>query len=494
MRISTAEQILIGTALQHPESLPHITYLSPKRFIHSKEGDFGTDHETIWRKIIDYYLKYDLPPTIDALKYGDPHYLKTTISILSDNMPVYDPAILNKYAELVDKAGVIYTTVQQARQLGTISTAPEFFDSYVSDIQDVPQWLGDIQKKFQLVYGVQTQGYSHISTTTEKLRDKWWRMFNGEQIDILPVGIPALIGAQLFPIETLSVVHGMSGSGKSAFVSEVLLGTAIGLKVNNVTGCVAMNSLEMTDTSLVGRNVAMLSGLDVSRLRGGKEPISKEEFKRLEQWLDFVDHLPIYVDDTSLIKTTTMEYKATSLHGSELGPIHQLGTDYTELFADDAGDSKEQNVGNVVRNHFGLSKELGISVLAISQSSYHNNPGKHFIAGAIGLRYSTAGTHAADIIVEVWNPIQMERNGIDFNVPENLDPYHAWLLIEKYRDGTTGAISLGWEPEYTRFFDVNLGKGHKVVLFDHLQECQNLIQSYHTNVPDIADTPLGEWS
>jgi replicative DNA helicase len=156
--------------------------------------------------------------------------------------------------------------------------------------------------------------------------------------------------------------------------------------------------------------------------------------------------------------TDTMRYLATTLHNSDKGPLLQVGADYTELFGDD-GENREQEVNAVTRNLFAMSRLFNASVIAISQSVYGANPGKTYIAGLNGLRYSRGVTHAADIVVELLNYPEMTNKGINFKAPETgefasvLDENKAWLLIEKYREGATGAVPFGWEAPYTRFFD-----------------------------------------
>ena len=68
------------------------------------------------------------------------------------------------------------------------------------------------------------------------LLEKWDRMASGEQLDILPTGIPCLEAAQLVPQGSLTIVHGMSASGKTALVLQMLLGAAITLKTRGIKG------------------------------------------------------------------------------------------------------------------------------------------------------------------------------------------------------------------------------------------------------------------
>jgi replicative DNA helicase len=494
MNIFTAEQITIATTLRYGTAATKIVLpqLTPNKFVHSKQGELGgNDHAYIWQAIVNC-VERQCVPTISSVGI-EREYLQRLVGSLESDFGIYtfDANALLRYGEVVDKAGTVYQMSRIAGNISAMSLTKDGFYKGVSSIDNLSTWLTDVIQQYREVYK-NDSGYKHVSVVTEQIKENWDRMYRGEQLVILPVGMPTLQQYQLFPVNSFTVLHGMSGSGKSAFLLSVLLGTALGLKVNNIPGCVAINSLEMSNTGFMSRAASILAGIDHTRLRGGKLPLTKDEYDRLVAWLDFVGTLPFYVDDDNLITSSELCLKALDIHTSDKGPLMQLGTDYTELFKDEA-DSVEQAVNRVAHNQFSIKNSTGCSVIAISQSTYSEG-NRYYIAGMNGVRYSRGVTHAADIIVELWNPIQMRRNGIDVRVPEssNLDDSSAWLLIEKYRDGETGQLRLGWEPAYTRYFDRDfvMSRGGEVVVFDHLErleESKALMKRFNTAVPAVKD-------
>lgn len=482
MDIKSAEQIVIGTVLKYGKQAASLVIpdITPSAFIYGEEG-FGSDHARIWTQISQTFLQTRNDPLIARLDY-DPTYLKHLVEALESEFGMYkfDPNVLLEFAEVVYKSGTVYRVIKNAADISKYGKNETVFESHVGSIHSLNEWLADVIEVFQ----VDTQtpsGYKAVSEIVPTVLDEWDRQFAGEQLVLLPVGLPSFLSAQLFPRGQLSVLHGMSGTGKSSLLLTILLGTAIGLCVNQTPGCVALNSLEMSNKELIARAASLLAGIDHTRLIGGKTPLEPWEFEKLKEWAEFVSTLPLYIDDSNLLTTDVLRYEATSLHAGEHGPLYQLGTDYTELFTDDI-DNKEQRIEKVARNHFAIARLLDCSVLMASQSTYSTNKGKHYIAGLNGLRWSRGATMAANIIVEVINYPAMAANGVDFNAPDEMDEYHAWIQIQKYRGSSTGQFPLKWEGNYTRYFDPELfTKETDSIVYSHLLDlphAQHLVEKW----------------
>lgn len=501
MQTTTAERLLIGLALRYGTQAVHLACdVSSDKFICGSGNDFSREHAVIWNSIVNSAYVQKCEPNI-ANTDGDKDYLNKLISDATSTVYEFDPNLVHTLADTILKSGTVY---QMSRIGGTMSTVTkdiQSFENFVSSV-DLEEWMNGFQKEFRDAYAVENTGYKHVSAIAEALTEKWDRMWAGEQMVILPVGWPTISKGLLYPVGQLALVHGMSGVGKSAYVMATLLGTALGLKINGVKGCVAINSLEMSAERLVARLASLLAGVDTTRLLGAGTPLNAEELEKLKDWARFVGTLPIYIDDNNLVTTGAMSFQASALHAGENGPVIQLASDYTELFNDTDTESMEQKVSRVVRNQFAIAHSLDCSVLAISQSTYELSEAKNYrIAGMNGVRYSRGATQAADIIVELWNPLQMRSNGVSFKVPEDgiLDDNSAWLLIQKYRDGgKTGALRIGWESQYTRFYDYEyvLEKGGAMITYDYLSEiaeAKKLIDKYGSFLPAVKDV-WGEWA
>lgn len=481
------ERLLIGHVLVYGSDaakyvLPTLTH---DRFVYSKEGglDGVKDHLRIWKAITLAYTVDKVTPSIPAVldrlneQRGEYHaYLNSLVTALQGYYQVYefDPRYIMKLAEDVDKAGMVYRTAAQALPFVEVLKSPEMFAKLVNEIEDPDVWLNNHVSKLTGIARADNTGYVHISDIYSRRYDEIERIHRGEQVTLLPIGMPSLTSNGLFPARKLVVVHGMSNSGKSAFTHQVNVATAIGLKHYGIKGCVAVNSLEEDELSLLLKIGGLLAGVNMWKFSMGTG-ISPMEKLRLDAAMEYASTLPIYIDPTNLLTASLMDMRVTGLHASDAGPVWQMSVDYLERFdlSGEKADNKEQQLDAAIHKLFNLSRTLDACVIVISQSSYSNGSGKFKIAGAEGTRYSRSIQHAADIITELWNPCEMEKAGIDFDVPADLNKNNPWLLIEKYRGGPKGKpVAMGWIPEHQRFVDFELNPAmnsdpDRITLFSH---------------------------
>ena len=70
----------------------------------------------------------------------------------------------------------------------------------------------------------------------------------------------------------------------------------------------------------------------------------------------------------------------------------------------------------------------------------------------------------------------MIQAGEEFRPPDGFDKSKAWLLLEKNRDGPTGAIPLEWDGPSTRFMDSSLSKkfGPRI-LYENIDKIQSMV-------------------
>lgn len=472
------EAALLGVTLKWGKEaaallLPHLT---PDKFVFNFDGTFGSGHSEIWQAISEVFLTDKTSPTYLVVSHKTrgiyESYLKELVNRVESRYSIFsfDPHQAQYFADVVDKQGIVYNISHAGKSVAASTADIDAFMNTLNTIRDVDVWATEQLDVFRHTLSTKSEGYHHVSHHIDAVKERWDRQFRGDEISLLPNGLPSLLGANLFPLRRMAVIHGLSSSGKSTLVFQVNLGTAIGLYLNDVKGCVAINSLEMEAEALVERMVSILARVDVSRFMGGT--ITKAEMNQLFDWADFVGKLPIFVDDTNFITTTAMEYRAKGLHVSEYGPVLQISSDYGELFKDDDKASEELRMSKVFREQFNLSRLIGASVVAISQSTVDRAAsGKSQIAGPDGTRYSRSILQATDILAELWNPPQMEAAGRTVVGPEGYSTAHPWLFIQKYRNAKTGlAVPLGWDAPTTTFFDLSMAQtpGHETI-FDHLE-------------------------
>lgn len=478
------ESVVLGTVLRYGLDAARfvLPQLTPEKFIFRVDGNFGLDHSIIWEAVSETYFQHRNPTLLEVSSTLKGEYfseMRALVDRLENQYKIYEfnADSFQRFAKEVDKAGIVYNMAAGCATLHESISDVQSFMHTVNSIEDIDRWTSEQLAKFRQVNTMRVGGYVPIAEIVTSLKERWLRQFAGEEVSLLNCGIPILMKNMLFPKRKLAVVHGMSGSGKSTLVFQACLGTAIDLFLSGQSGCVAINSLEMEQEDLVERMAAILAGVDVSQFMTGK--ITQAELDRLMTWADFISVLPLFIDNTNFLTTSAMQYRAQGLHVSEHGPVVQLASDYTELFADE-DSSEEQRVSKIVREQFFLARMINASVLAISQSTIDKEVSKKtYVAGADGTRYSKGILQATDILVELWNPVSIGNSGRTIVTSNDMDKdgistSHPWLFVQKYRGAAEGAkIPLGWEPSSTTFFDQDENFGvseDKRVVYTHLKK------------------------
>ena len=159
----------------------------------------------------------------------------------------------------------------------------------------------------------------------------------------------------------------------------------------------------------------------------------------------------IFIDDSGTLNVMDIRTRCRRIAASEKR-IDLIVVDYLQLMRGTANVSKsgnrEQEISEISCGLKGLSKELHVPIIALSQLNrgLENRPNKRPMLS--DLRESGAIEQDADIVSfiyrdEVYNP-ETEDRGV------------AELIVAKHRAGETATIRLAWLSEYTLF--ANLAK------------------------------------
>lgn len=475
------ETLLLGQVLLFGEDALKWIYpqLTGDKLIFSKTGVLGgKDHTHIFVAIEMCHAKKKNPNIVNVMeeiadKSDD---MRPYLISLEERVKGYyrihtlDVQAFMELAEQIDKAGVVYQTLAFGQPYTKLMEDSKDFQSFVDSVEDADEWLNEYTTHYRSAVRNGPEGYESTYDISLRARQEIEQIKEGKTSLLLPIGFPNHRLNALYPYGSLTIVTGGSNYGKSAYTNAIILGTAIGLQKNNIPGCVSVNSLENSATSMVKKLASIMAGFNTQKLYAGPSALQGDDFKYYLECIDYVGQLPIFIDTTDMLKTTTMQYRLNSIHSSDRGPVRLLVSDYTELFGDDDGDNKEQRLNFITRKHLSVARTMNAAVMLISGVTYGDGNNKSRIAGAEGIRYAKGMRYHADFQVEIWNPIEMKKKGVDFVVPEGLDDDHLWLLFEKTRDvATPDPIPMNWTPEYTRVSDPNLDYGYANggPLFEH---------------------------
>lgn len=425
-------------------------------------GKFNQAHQLIYAAMIKVQGRVDVVSVARELgdkltDAGGEKYL-TFLSIQAlQQLGIHSTEGLPQWVNVVDTSG-------RLKQLGdiieTYGKLYEDFSVLVEQVKDVDLFASDLQQRISRVaLGTASTSYQHISSANAHYGRILEDEANGVILSYYPVGWPSFEKFALPPQAAMMVISGLSGMGKTQLMLQLALGIAIQIKANDVPGCVAINSYEMPGWRLSRRLAACLAGVDYQGAAVRKE--GSTAYKCMHNALAFVDTLPIYYDDSDM-SSTQIAMQCLRLQAQH-ECLRFLGVDYAELVDLNKDTRNEElRVSSVFRNIQKFCHSNGMCGCVLSQlTGAEMYPTK--IVPYTKLRYSSGGTHAADVVSQVYNPPQMNAMRLNFQMEDTLGSEdQAYLIIQKNRDGKLGYIPLHWTADITRFEDpvlIGFGKG-----------------------------------
>jgi replicative DNA helicase len=347
------------------------------------------------------------------------------------------------------------------------------FENLVATVTNVDSFMSDVFRDIQKAQGLLKHKYRPFREGVEEFRRHLSHNIQGDVTQILPMGWPGLFKMGIPPKQGLMVISGLEGSGKTQLLLQILLGRVIQMKANNQPGCVAFNSYEMPGWKLAKRLACCLAGVDGHKLALGEYEKGDEEVQRVQEALEFLETLPIYYDDSQLMTSDAIHWQSNALHAN-CGPLTDLGIDYAELVPD-SGESEELRVSRIYKNAARLTT-IGATAYMVSQFNRGAQMTETKRGGKGRLRYTSVAQHIAHVIAELYNIPAMVDASEEFTIPEGYSKDKAYLIVEKNRDGPTGAVPLEWDGPSTRFADSSLSKKFgPQTLYENLDRVQSMV-------------------
>jgi replicative DNA helicase len=214
---------------------------------------------------------------------------------------------------------------------------------------------------------------------------------------------------------------------------------------------VALFSLEMSNVQLVNRLLMNVCEIEGDKIKNGQ--LAPFEWLQLDYKLKKLYDAPIYLDDTPSLSVFELRTKARRLVKEH--HIKVLIIDYLQLMnaSGMTFGSREQEVSTISRSLKGLSKELDIPIIALSQLN-------RSLEGRMGhdgkrpqlsdLRESGAIEQDADMVCFIHRP---EYYKVTEDTQGNSLIGLAEIIIAKHRNGATGDIMLRFKSQFAKFMN-----------------------------------------
>ncbi|MDR1154011.1 MAG: replicative DNA helicase [Bacteroidales bacterium] len=223
--------------------------------------------------------------------------------------------------------------------------------------------------------------------------------------------------------------------------------------------CVALFSMEMSETELADRLVVGESGIDKNRYRSGCQ--SDGEMKKAEEAAFgslYGLNISIFANENENIAGIVGKMRLLK----KKGMCDMVIIDYLQLITPTSGiDVREQQVSEMSRALKKAAGELGVPIVALSQMNRDIEKRGNRRPQLSDLRESGSLEQDADVVMFL-----QKRDGIE-DEGNILD-----VIVEKNRDGETGTVKVVYNESMTAFFDYDYGQFGKFVHppVEHWQE------------------------
>ncbi|MDR1300388.1 MAG: replicative DNA helicase [Candidatus Nomurabacteria bacterium] len=207
-------------------------------------------------------------------------------------------------------------------------------------------------------------------------------------------------------------------------------------------------SLEMSSDSLVDRLIAEASGVDHTRIRSGY--LKSDDYEKITEAMAEMENAHIAFDETSILTVNDMRSKARRY--AMKNPLGLIVVDYLSLMdtVTNYQGNQVQKVAEISRGLKALARELDVPVLALSQLSRASVQGQDDKRPQLQhLRDSGAVEQDADVVIFIHREDYYHKS--EKSRGEYEDTNIAEIIIEKNRNGRTGALNLYFHPELLKF-------------------------------------------
>lgn len=245
----------------------------------------------------------------------------------------------------------------------------------------------------------------------------------------------------------LIVLGARPGVGKTA------LALSMAKHVARHTGGVLIVSLEMDASEIMARLYASESGVDVQDLESGR--LSDKALDTFATYGPQLAQLPIRIAERA---STPMQIRREAQKIAERDGLAMVVVDYIQLMrSDNKHSSRYEEVSEISRELKLLAMDLGVPVLALTQFNRSSEGGKTFAKRAPTMaeaKDSGSIEQDANVFIVQYAPDSPGDDPYAQHACTVCDTY-GWqwqtLIVEKNRQGRTGALSVGFDRAHMVF-------------------------------------------
>jgi len=408
---------------------------------------FSDPHAKIAQTILTLYSQntsVDLVTVVQQLKKeGDLDAVGGYSYISSLSTKVGTTANLETHIKLLQEYALKRNLIQVSSE---ITRRCFMEDEDVFDVFAEAQSNLDLSIKSVINYKVE-----RVSSIHEELIKESIRVLDSKENSGIPTGLRRLDNVTNgFQKSDLIILAGRPSMGKTAVALSMVVFPCV---MKNIP--VAVFSLEMSSSQLVGRLQSNLSEVNVSKIV--KKQLTIDEINEISVKAKGLATAPLFIDDTANISVLDLKGKCRKLV-KEQG-VQMIIIDYLQLMRSGVKtQSREQEIAEISRGLKIIAKELNVPVIALSQLSRAvEQRGGDKRPSLSDLRESGQIEQDADMVMFCYRP---EYYGFTETMigDREFDAKGLFMLIvAKHRNGELGEIPLKFVGEQAKITNLDEG-------------------------------------
>ena len=342
-------------------------------------------------------------------------------------------ANIRRYAELVREKSMLRRLVAASDQIATQAFNPglKTVAEVVDDAENLIFQIGDQRKD---------DDWHDTEDSVVRFLDRIQN--HAEQEDFIPTGITELddkLDGGMREGEVY-VIAARPRMGKTALAITILEHVAL-----NEGHPVALMSMEMGEAQVTRRRMASVGHIPLHKLKR-PERLNDSDWASLTEAVEKMRQVRFYVSDKGALSLNQIRARARGLKRKQ--GLRVLAIDYIGLMDTDPKESRAAAIGRISRGIKALAKELGITILLLSQL----NRG---IEGRVNKRPMLSDIRESGDIEQDADVILFVHRDYADNPELPIEwKYYGELIIAKHRDGEAGGvIGVGYDGPQVRFYN-----------------------------------------
>jgi replicative DNA helicase len=409
-----AEEAVLGSLLIDGEAIDDIT-MSSDDFYHVPLRELFAGCMILKSrnvKIDQITLSQEMDRQGKLASIGGVSYL----SHLTENVPT--SLDIAEYAEIVSRLSVARRMIavgEQIRHIG-FSSPPDSSEA----LNQADQLLLEIRK-----HGVASP-LINPKDRSKALLDRYHELHTNEMVKAIRTGIydlDKLLGGGFYNGDVV-VVGGRASMGKTTFVNS--LAHAVGR-----TGNVLFASAEMNSDAISDRDVAMVVGVPISRIRlGNYDPTL---FTNISKAIGDISESNVWIYDD--IPMTTDKILQAGIAMQLRFGLKMLIVDYLGMLDDDYGKNQYERVGYMSRKIKQIARKLNVPIILVHQLNRAPDMREDKRPQLSDLRDSGSIEQDADLVLFLYR----DSYYLKLQGAETVD-MTTEIIVAKNRQGDTGIV------------------------------------------------------